>query len=170
MLRPTWTTWGHMFPPLPRGRAAPQTAGRPCWHTAASGLPRPAAPSAPSRCPDPRGQWRDSLRALSAAERDRYNRCSVSSHGWVWGGRRRASWTNLWTSVRRHTKALKLWQRFYITLAGLIPVPLPLAARFWISCIWQILSFSSSGRLLGCSVQRVSAAASLHQRRPDGRH
>ena len=32
---------------------------------------------------------------------------------------------------------------FYVTLAGLIPVPLPLAARFWISCIWQILSFSS---------------------------
>lgn len=31
----------------------------------------------------------------------------------------------------------------YITLAGLIPVPLPLAGCFWIRCSWQILSFSS---------------------------
>lgn len=34
-------------------------------------------------------------------------------------------------------------QELYITLAGLIPVPLPLTDGFWIMCSWQILSFSS---------------------------
>ena len=123
---PTWTRWGCRSPRLHRGRAGPQTAAPPCCDTEASTLLRPAEPSAPSRCPDLRTPWRDWLRAPLAVEEQREDRVGFLCD----------------CMARTIARWLREW-RLYITLAGLIPVPPPLAVCFWIWCSWQILSLSS---------------------------